>query len=100
MFRRYGIGPHQHYGWVADHLLPIEIGGAPDDVRNLWPQPYSQAHEKDYYEDALHIELCDGRISIQDAQHRMLAWPHSLDGIPLTPVEAGRARRMAEATDY
>jgi len=26
-----------------DHLVPLELGGAPADVANLWPEPYEQA---------------------------------------------------------
>lgn len=36
-----------------DHLLPLCAGGS-DDMRNLWPQPIAQAHEKD----KLEVEIC------------------------------------------
>lgn len=54
----------------ADHLVPLELGGA-DDVRNLWPQPYTPrpgAHEKDAVEDHLHALVCAGKMDLAEAQ--------------------------------
>jgi len=35
----------QAYGFIdspgnyeLDHLIPLELGGAPEDVKNLWPE--------------------------------------------------------------
>ncbi len=53
-----------------DHLVSRELGGA-DDVKNLWPQSYSgpwNAHDKDRVENRLHVEVCAGRLSIEDAR--------------------------------
>jgi len=57
----------------VDHLISRELGGA-DDVKNLWPQPYTQhpgAHEKDWLENRLHAEVCAGKITLQDAQKQI-----------------------------
>lgn len=54
-----------------DHLISRELGGA-DDVKNLWPQSYQgpwNAHMKDRVENRLHVEVCKGNITLQDAQH-------------------------------
>lgn len=54
----------------VDHLISLELGGA-DDVKNLWPQPYEPrpgAHEKDKLENALHAEVCAGKVALQEAQ--------------------------------
>jgi hypothetical protein len=99
-YARYGIARGHHYGFVGDHLVPIELGGAPDSVDNVWPQPYQDAHEKDYYEDALHLLVCDGRMSLEDAQRRIVNWPHALDGITLTADERRRLERMTSENDY
>lgn len=40
-----------------DHLTPLTLGGA-DEVVNLWPQPYPQAHWKDMLEDWSHKKIC------------------------------------------
>lgn len=56
-----------------DHLIPRELGGA-DDVRNLWPQPWFDAHIKDKTENDLHVMVCNGIISLKFAQDEMKHW--------------------------
>lgn len=53
----------------GDHLISIEIGGCPDCLQNLWPQPMDQARVKDHQvEDQLPKLICSGRISLTAAQ--------------------------------
>ena len=33
-----------------DHLVPLELGGAPNDPRNLWPEPGASPNPKDELE--------------------------------------------------
>lgn len=54
-----------------DHLIPLELGGAPSDERNLWPQPGASPNEKDRVEDAAHSAVCSGRMSLPEAQQRI-----------------------------
>lgn len=54
-----------------DHLIPLELGGAPRDPQNLWPQPHSTPNEKDTVEGAAHDAICSGKIALPDAQHRI-----------------------------
>jgi hypothetical protein len=57
-------------GCEIDHLISRELGGD-DTPENLWPQPYTQhpgAHEKDWLENRLHKEVCNGDITLEDAQ--------------------------------
>jgi len=63
------VGPRR--GYVIDHLVPLELGGA-NDVRNLWPQPRNEAHAKDRVEDALHEAVCSARMRLVDAQQRIV----------------------------
>jgi hypothetical protein len=54
----------------VDHLISRELGGA-DDVKNLWPQSYRglwNAHMKDRVENRLHKEICQGNMTLEDAQ--------------------------------
>ena len=44
-------------GYEIDHIVALEIGGA-DEVVNLWPQPYPQAHWKDAVEGWLRRQVC------------------------------------------
>jgi hypothetical protein len=59
-----------------DHLVPLELGGAVNDRRNLWPEPdYPGAgrtfyrNPKDKLEGALKRLVCDGRMPLSEAQH-------------------------------
>jgi hypothetical protein len=74
LVRRYGLsGPLADY--ELDHLVPLEVGGAPRSVRNLWPESRTQhpgSIEKDHLENLLHTEVCGGRMQLADAQ-RMIA---------------------------
>jgi hypothetical protein len=51
-----------------DHLVPLELGGASNDPRNLWPEPGASPNPKDSVENALHREVCDGQMALARAQ--------------------------------
>jgi hypothetical protein len=67
-----------------DHLIPLSVGGAPRDPRNLWPEPRNSratggeaAEDKDVEEFQLFRDLCAGRITLAAAQAQILAhWTH------------------------
>lgn len=61
-----------HY--EEDHLISLELGGAPHSTRNLWPEPWSQAHRSDPRENAWHRKLCDGTLTLRQAQKLELAY--------------------------
>jgi hypothetical protein len=54
-----------------DHFVPLELGGATNDPRNLWPEPGASPNPKDAVEDQLRQEVCDGQISLAQAQHEI-----------------------------
>lgn len=54
-----------------DHLISLELGGAPSDPGNLWPELDPSPNPKDKVENFLHAVICAGRISLMDAQHRI-----------------------------
>ena len=54
-----------------DHLIPLELGGAPDDMKNLWPEPHSSSFTKDSLENYLHDQVCSGNIDLKTAQHEI-----------------------------
>ncbi|HKF76481.1 MAG TPA: hypothetical protein VKF59_10100 [Candidatus Dormibacteraeota bacterium] len=70
LLARYGLpGPLSNY--ELDHLVPLEVGGAPRSVRNLWPEPASVhpgSLDKDRLENRLHDEVCSGQMRLADAQ--------------------------------
>lgn len=68
--------------YELDHLISLELGGSPRDVKNLWPEPYYtqyNAHVKDKLENYLHKQVCSGSISLSEAQKEIATdWITSL----------------------
>lgn len=58
-------------GYEYDHLIPLGLGGARNDPRNLWPQPGPTPNRKDSVEGNLHAAVCSGRLSLRAAQARI-----------------------------
>ncbi len=55
-------------GYEYDHLVSLELGGATNDPRNLWPEPGASPNTKDSIEDRLHSLVCDGTLTLAGAQ--------------------------------
>jgi hypothetical protein len=55
-------------GMEYDHLVPLELGGDPNDARNLWIEPQASPNPKDAVESQLHQLVCDGAVSLSAAQ--------------------------------
>lgn len=53
-----------------DHLVSLELGGAPNDTRNLWNEPGSIPNPKDHVENSLRKAVCapNPRITLAHAQ--------------------------------
>jgi hypothetical protein len=72
VFESYGLPNARPDAYEVDYLITPELGGS-DDIRNLWPEPYSStvwnARVKDALEDRLHEMVCDGTLDLQTAQH-------------------------------
>lgn len=65
-----------------DHLISLELGGAPKDAKNLWPEPDASPNPKDKIENMLHAAVCAGRISLQAAQVRIATnWTTAARGL-------------------
>lgn len=60
--------------YEEDHLIPLELGGAPSDPANLWPEPWADARLKDELESELRREVCAGRLSLSAAQEQIRTW--------------------------
>ena len=60
-----------------DHLISLELGGAPRSKRNLWPQPWSQARRDDNgIEARLHRQVCNGTLTLRKARAQEVAYKH------------------------
>ena len=70
VFVMYFLDPRKDR-FEVDHLISLELGGS-NDVKNLWPQSYTtkpwNAHVKDKLENRLHNEICDGILTVEEAQ--------------------------------
>ena len=56
--------------YEEDHLIPLELGGSPRSVTNLWPE-YDAGkipNPKDAVENALNHAVCSHRVSLKAAQ--------------------------------
>ena len=72
---RYGLrGPPSAF--QEDHLISLELGGNPVDSRNLWPEPYPRAAAVDRIENDLNRRVCDGSLTLAEAQRRESALKH------------------------
>lgn len=71
--RELGYADRRMSAYEEDHLVPLELGGSPDDERNLWPEPRVSADgwdadRKDEVEFALNRLVCANQMSLIDAQ--------------------------------
>jgi hypothetical protein len=93
-----------------DHFVPLELGGATNDPRNLWPEPGASPNPKDGVEGELRREVCDGQIPLRAAQHAIVSnWvslarrsstpPRSTPpASPSTPATSGQCTATASYT--
>ena len=73
----YGYSDSRLRDYEEDHFIPLELGGNPTDPKNLWPEPFETsipdggAHAKDKVENYLHVEVCAGSLTLEQAQREM-----------------------------
>jgi len=73
VYEEYGRERQEGVCCEVDHLISLELGGS-NDIKNLWPEPYEPrpgAYEKDKVEDYLHRQVCQGNISLEEAQKQI-----------------------------
>jgi hypothetical protein len=58
--------------YEEDHLISLELGGAPKDERNLWPEPQPRAGDVDRIETSLKRAVCDGTMKLRAAQREIV----------------------------
>jgi hypothetical protein len=54
--------------YELDHIVPLALGGAVIDQRNLALEPIEEARQKDAIESCLSSLVCQGKIELEDAQ--------------------------------
>lgn len=73
----YGYSDTSTADYEEDHLVPLELGGAPKDPHNLWPEPRYDAGggtsaDKDKVENDLKTAVCNGTVKL-DAARKAIA---------------------------
>jgi hypothetical protein len=72
VFEEYGIANAHASDYEIDYLIAPGLGGV-EDIRNLWPEPYTSrtwnARVKDALEERLHQSVCSGELDLSTAQH-------------------------------
>lgn len=74
VFALYGIPWEEHANYEVDHYISLELGGS-NEIANLWPEPYNPrpgARQKDVVENYLHRQVCDGKMSLKEAQEAIV----------------------------
>ncbi|WP_030327217.1 hypothetical protein [Streptomyces sp. NRRL B-3229] len=75
-----------------DHLISLQLGGDPNDPRNLWVEPADPGHRKgagvnnrkDPVETKLHTAVCKGQVTLAAAQKAIVTdWTTALSSLHL-----------------
>ena len=70
----YGVPNTRAADFEVDYLITPGLGGA-DDIRNLWPEPHTDAtwnsYVKDQLEERLHDLVCSGQLDLATAQRQI-----------------------------
>jgi len=75
-----------------DHLISLQLGGDPNDPRNLWVEPADPGHKKgagvnnkkDPVETKLHTAVCKGQVTLTAAQQAIVTdWTTALTALHL-----------------
>ena len=69
--RRLRLSRHGSARLREDHLIALELGGAPSDQRNVWPEPAHSPNPKDKVENVLCQRVCAGSLTLAEAQQRI-----------------------------
>ena len=84
----YGYSDTSTADYEEDHLIPLELGGAPKAATNLWPEPRSgskTAANKDTIENKLKAAVCAGTTTLAKARKAIATnWPTALTTLGLS----------------
>lgn len=69
----YGYPDTSPGDYEEDHVVALELGGAPASPINLFPEPHSASTPDDVLENALHAQVCKNKITLANAQAQILA---------------------------
>ncbi|WP_372408869.1 hypothetical protein [Streptomyces luteireticuli] len=91
-----------------DHLISLQLGGDPNDPRNLWVEPPSPGHRdgagpnnpKDAIETKLKTAICSGKADLTKVQRAIAHdWTTALAAVGIADDAKGRPPREAADAD-
>ena len=71
--------------YEEDHFVPLELGGATNDPRDLWPEPGASPNPKDAVEDTLREKVCAGQLSLAHSQREIVSNWRALTALAPAP---------------
>ncbi|MFI9360709.1 hypothetical protein ACIG5E_06565 [Kitasatospora sp. NPDC053057] len=84
---QYGYSDTNPADYEEDHFVPLELGGAPRDPRNLWPEPRygnEPAQSKDSVETRLKNAVCGHKVTLDAARSAIASdWTTALSRLGL-----------------
>ena len=82
----YGYADTKLADYEEDHLVSLELGGHPNDPRNLWPEFPHSPNPKDSVEGKLKRLICAGKVDLADAQIAIATnWKTALQTVHTKP---------------
>jgi hypothetical protein len=60
--------------YEEDQFIPLELGGAPRNPKNLWPEPKSQSKHSNPLETALKRKVCTGTLTLAAARRQIVVY--------------------------
>ncbi|RFU37337.1 hypothetical protein DZF91_33370 [Actinomadura logoneensis] len=70
--KEYGYRNTDPSAYEEDHFVPLSLGGAPRDPKNLWPEPGASPNPKDRVEFTLYKAVCAGQATLAAAQRAIV----------------------------
>lgn len=70
VLKEYGIPEDKRALYQIDHLISLKLGGS-NHISNLFPETLEIEKIKSEFEEYLYIEVCSGKMNIEEAQRQI-----------------------------
>lgn len=65
---------HDPADYELDHKVPLALGGAPAEPRNLMLELWPEAHRKDTLERSIQLAVCAGNLTLAQGRAVFTGW--------------------------